>query len=255
VSASGWFWVALFPTAILIEVLIGRRLGRTLYEGRETEVTLGLAFGWLLGGVATTALAALVVNYAFAHRLADLNHGAWGVLLCVVLADLTYYAWHRLSHRWRWMWATHWVHHTASRLNVLASVRQGWTDAFSGAWLSWAPLGLLGFPFETVGIYFAVLLVVEALIHNEWAGRLGPLEAVLVTPSHHRVHHSLDAAHIDRNFGGVLIVWDRLFGTFQAEGPARISRFGVAGFDPTSHDPLEIATRQWRRIFRRLSPA
>jgi sterol desaturase/sphingolipid hydroxylase (fatty acid hydroxylase superfamily) len=255
VTASGWFWIALFPVAILVEALVGRRLGRTLYEARETEVTLGLALGWLLGGVLTTSLAALAVNFAYAHRAADLNHGPWGLALCLVLADLIYYAWHRLSHRLRWLWATHWVHHTASRLNVLASVRQGWTDAFSGSWLSWAPLGLLGFPFQTVGVYFGVLLIVEALIHSEWIGRLGPLEAVFVTPSHHRVHHSLEPVHVDRNFGGVLIVWDRLFGTFRDEGAQAVARFGVAGFDAQAHNPVEIATRQWRRLFARLAPA
>ena len=254
-NLSGWFWVALFPAAVLVELLVGRRLGRKLYEARETEVTLGLALGWLLGGLVTTALAAMVVNFAFAHRVADLNRGALGVVLCLLLADLIYYLWHRLSHRWPWLWATHWVHHTAGRLNVLTAVRQGWTDTFSGTWLSWAPLGLLGFSFQTVGVYFALLLVFEALIHNEWVGRLGALEAVLVTPSNHRVHHSLDTAHIDRNFGGVLIVWDRLFGTFQSEGPEIVSRFGVAGFEPTAQNPWEISTRQWRGLLGRWAVA
>jgi sterol desaturase/sphingolipid hydroxylase (fatty acid hydroxylase superfamily) len=127
-------------------------------------------------------------------------------------------------------------------------VRQGWTDVVSGTWLSWIGLGFLGFsPIQTAP-YFGLLLIVQAVVHNEWVPKLGPLEWVFVTPSHHRVHHSLDAAHIDRNFGGVLIVWDRLFGTFSVEGPSVIHDFGLAGFNSDASNPVDIATREWRSM-------
>lgn len=244
-------WVALAAGLVALEAVLTRRLGRPVYEARETEVSLGLAFGWLLGGLLTTLLAMGVVAFGYAHRVADLGAGPFGLVLCVLLADLIYYGWHRLSHRWRWLWATHFVHHTGRRLNILASVRQGWTDTLSGTWLSWAPLGFLGFSPQMVAVYFTALLVWEAAIHNEWVGRLGPLEWVLATPSNHRVHHSLEAGHLDRNFGGLLVVWDRLFGTYAPEGDIRIQRFGVAGFDAEAHGPLATALHGWRALLAR----
>jgi sterol desaturase/sphingolipid hydroxylase (fatty acid hydroxylase superfamily) len=241
-------WIALAVGLIVLEAILTRRLGRPTYEARETEVSLGLAFGWLLGGLLTTMLAMGVIAFGYAHRIAELGSGPLGLALCILLADFIYYWWHRLSHRWRWLWATHFVHHTAGRLNILASIRQGWTDALSGTWLSWAPLGFLGFPPQAVAVYFTVLLVWEAAIHNEWAGRLGPLEWVLATPSNHRVHHSMEARHLDRNFGGLLVIWDRLFGTYAPEG-GRATRFGVAGFEAADHGPLSTAFHEWRRPF------
>jgi sterol desaturase/sphingolipid hydroxylase (fatty acid hydroxylase superfamily) len=140
-------------------------------------------------------------------------------------------------------------------LNILASARQGWTDVVSGTWLFWACMGFAGFTPVQIGIYFALLLLWQAGVHVEWAPKLGPLEWLLVTPSHHRVHHSLERAHIDRNFGGVLIVWDRLFGTFAPEGPAILHGFGLEGFDADAASPVGIATREWRRMLPRRLPA
>jgi sterol desaturase/sphingolipid hydroxylase (fatty acid hydroxylase superfamily) len=234
--------------AVAAEVLIAWRLRRGLYEWRDSELSLGLAAGWAVSGAVGGLLSVLAIEFGYRHRLLDLGAFAAAPILVIILADLFYYAWHRLSHRWRWLWASHFPHHTAKRLNILASMRQGWTDVISGTWLSWIGLGFLGFsPIQTAP-YFGLLLVWQALVHNEWTPKLGPLEWLFVTPSHHRVHHSLDKAHIDRNFGGVFIVWDRLFGTFSAEGPSVIHDFGMAGFDSDASNPVEIATREWREM-------
>lgn len=234
--------------AIALEGIVAWRLKPQLYEWRDSEISLGLAFGWLISGVVGGGLLAVTIGFGYRHRIVDLGATAWGGFLAIVLADLFYYAWHRLSHALPWLWASHFPHHTAKRLNILASTRQGWTDVISGTWLFWASLGFLGFTPIQAGVYFSVLLIWQALVHVEWAPRLGPLEWVFVTPSHHRVHHSLETAHIDRNFGGVLIIWDRMFGTAVAEGPNRIAHFGLAGFDADASNPLDIATREWRRM-------
>lgn len=241
--------LVLVCAAIAVEAAAGWRWRWGLYEWRDSELSLGLAFGWLVSGVIGGALAAFTISYGYQHRILDLGRTPWGGLLVIVLADLVYYAWHRLSHAWPWLWASHFPHHTAKRLNILASARQGWTDVVSGTWLFWACLGFAGFTPVQAGVYFAILLLWQAAVHVEWAPKLGPLEWLFVTPSHHRVHHSLDADHIDRNFGGVLIVWDRLFGTLAVEGPQRITGFGLAGFDADLASPFAIATHEWRRLF------
>jgi len=240
--------LGLVGVLVCIEALADWRLTRKLYEWRDTEVSLGLAAGWAVSGVAGAALSALAIGFGYSHRILDLGSLPGGPVLAILMADLIYYVWHRLNHYVPWFWASHFPHHTAKRLNVLTSVRQGWTDVLSLTWLSWAPLGFLGFSPLQVGVYFSLLLIWEACVHSEWAPRLGPLEWVLVTPSHHRVHHSLESAHINRNFGGLLIAWDRLFGTFAAEGPAIVHRFGVTGYDSDAANPVGVAFHEWRRL-------
>jgi sterol desaturase/sphingolipid hydroxylase (fatty acid hydroxylase superfamily) len=248
VIAPALIWGAVAAALMLFEAGLSWKLGRPLYGLRDTEVSLGLALGWAAGSFASTFLTAGLVAFGYAHRVADFGAGPGGPMLALLAADGLYYAWHRVSHHVGWLWATHLAHHTAPRLNILASVRQGWTDLFSGTWAFWAPLGLLGFDPGQVGTYFIVLLIWEACTHNEWTPRLGPLEWLLVTPSNHRVHHSLEPAHWNRNYGGVLIIWDRLFGTYTAEGPKPISRFGLDGV-PAEAGVLEIVTRGWRELF------
>jgi sterol desaturase/sphingolipid hydroxylase (fatty acid hydroxylase superfamily) len=240
--------LGLVLAAVAVEALVGWRLGRKWYEWRDSELSLGLATGWAASGIAAAGLSTLAIGFGYSHRILDLGSTPAAPVLVVVLADLFYYAWHRLSHRWQWLWASHFAHHTAKRLNILASIRQGWTDVISGTWLSWIGLGFLGFsPIQTAP-YFALLLIWQSSVHNEWVPRLGPLEWLFVTPSNHRVHHSLEAVHIDRNFGGLLIIWDRLFGTYAAEGPSVIHDFGLVGFDSDASNPVDIATREWRRM-------
>lgn len=242
-------WIfGLLLAAVGLEALASWRFRRRLYEWRDTELSLGLAAGWLVISSADTLIAAAASGFAYRHRLLDL--GAWPAapVLAILLGDLLYYAWHRASHHAPWLWASHFPHHTAKRINMLAAVRQGWTDTVSGAWLTALPLGLMGFSPLQEAPYFTLLFVWQLAAHNEWAPRLGPLEWLFVTPSNHRVHHSLEARHINRNYGGVLIVWDRLFGSYAPEGDAILHDFGLAGFDADNASPVGIAFHEWRRL-------
>lgn len=237
--------------AVVLEALIDRLRHGRLYEWRDSELSLGLAVGWALTGLALAALTAAANAFAYQHRILDLGASPLAPVVAFLLADLAYYVWHRLSHQLPFMWASHFPHHSAKRINMLAAVRQGWTDVLTGAWLSWVALAFLGFSPLQMAPYFTVLMVVQILVHNEWTPRLGPLDWLLVTPSNHRVHHSLQARHIDRNYGGVLIVWDRLFGSYAPEGPEILHHFGVEGFDSDAASPVEIAFHGWRGLFRR----
>lgn len=202
----------------------------------------------MVGWLAAAVLFAPLVRPLWAASYQPRPAGALAIPVLIVAAAFLYYWSHRLSHGLRWMWAAHLAHHSATRMNFLASLRQGWTDFPAGLWLFWLPLGAAGFPPRDWAWYFSALAVWQLWIHNEWCGRLGPLEWVLVTPSHHRVHHSLRPEHRDRNFGGLFIVWDRLFGSFAPEGEAGLREFGLAGLDTDHAGPAGIAFAEWRAM-------
>lgn len=246
---GGLILFGLLVAAVALEALIDRVRHSRLYEARDSELSLGVAFGWAFTGVALSALAYGANNLAYDHRIANLGQMTGAPVVAFLLADLAYYAWHWLSHRFAFLWASHFPHHSAKRINFLAAARQGWTDILTGAWLTWVVLAFVGFTPTQLAPYFTALMLVQIFAHNEWTPKLGPLEWVLITPSNHRVHHSLEARHIDRNYGGVLIVWDRMFGTFADEGSKILHAFGVAGFDSDASSPVEIAFHGWRRLW------
>jgi sterol desaturase/sphingolipid hydroxylase (fatty acid hydroxylase superfamily) len=149
----------------------------------------------------------------------------------------------------RIMWATHAVHHSATRFNLTAAVRLGWTGPLSGAVFFFLPLALIGFhPLAVLGMLLLNLLY-QFFLHTEHAPRLGPLEWVLNTPTHHRVHHASNASCLDKNFSGVFIIWDRMFGTFAAPPKDEPLRFGLTTPLP-SQNLLTVNFHEWRRLLR-----
>nr|WP_281409372.1 sterol desaturase family protein [Oharaeibacter diazotrophicus] len=164
-----------------------------------------------------------------------------------LVTEFSYYWMHRASHRVRWLWASHSVHHSSTTFTLASALRLAWTGVLSGEWLFFVPAVLLGFPPTMVAALLAANLVYQFVLHTELSPRWGPLERVLNTPSHHRVHHAADGVYLDRNYGGVLIVFDRLFGTFAAERPDVPPTYGIAGVAP-DRDPVSIAFGEWRRM-------
>ncbi len=137
-------------------------------------------------------------------------------MLTILLVDLLWYSYHRSSHRVRLLWAMHQAHHSSVRFNYTTALRQKWNPW--GELLFWVPLPLLGVAPWMIFAVFSLNLVYQFWVHTETIPKLWrPVELVFNTPSHHRVHHASDAAYLDRNYGGILIVWDRLFGTFAEE--------------------------------------
>lgn len=137
-------------------------------------------------------------------------------VIALVGVDVLFYAYHRVAHRVRLIWATHQAHHSSRYFNFATALRQKWNN--SGEIIAWLPLPMLGVPPWMVFTSFSISLVYQFWIHTERIGSLPrPIEFVFNTPSHHRVHHGTDPEYLDKNYGGILIVWDRLFGTFQPE--------------------------------------
>jgi alkylglycerol monooxygenase len=154
-------------------------------------------------------------------------------VLGFVLLDLGYYAYHRASHRINVLWAMHVVHHQSEEYNLSTALRQSWFTAIF-SWVFYAPMAIAGFPPLVYVLCLTGNTLYQYWIHNRGVGRLGPLEWVMNTPSHHRVHHGIDPEYIDKNYAGVFIVWDRMFGTFTAEDrePAYGTVKPLASFNP-----------------------
>ena len=232
------------------EYLLGRLAHHDTHDPLESAASLGVAVGQSIVPAAEAALLAVPFAFVYRHRLFDFEQTTSMALAALfVAAEFTYYWHHRASHRIHWMWATHAVHHSATKLNFTAAIRLGWTGNISGNFLFFLPLVWLGFhPLAVMGM-LGVNLFYQFFIHTELVPRLGPLEWILNTPAHHRVHHASNPACLDKNYGGILIVFDRVFGTF-AEAPRdQALRYGLAS-GVRSYNPLRIAFGEWRIMFR-----
>jgi sterol desaturase/sphingolipid hydroxylase (fatty acid hydroxylase superfamily) len=210
--------------------------------GRDYVVYAYLPFGLAL------PLASLV----WKHRLTTLpldNATAFAVLFLGV--EFCYYWFHRASHRMRWFWATHAVHHSSNELNLSAAYRFGWTGRLSGTSVFYMPLFWLGFPPAAVFGVLSLNLLYQFWLHATWIPKLGWLEYVFNTPSHHRVHHAANPEYLDANYGGVLIVFDRLFGTFIEEREDLPCRYGLVK-PLLSNNPFVINFHEWRALGRDL---
>jgi sterol desaturase/sphingolipid hydroxylase (fatty acid hydroxylase superfamily) len=213
--------------------------------GREYIVRLFLAF----------SVAAPLIGLAWRHRLFTIPLGGAADFALLFLGQEFCYHWfHRASHRVRWFWATHAVHHSSNQFNLAAAYRFGWTGGWSGTAIFYVPLVWFGFPPLAVFFMLTLNLLYQFWLHVDWVPRLGPLEWVLNTPSHHRVHHAANDEYLDANYGGVLILFDRLFGTFVAERADLPCRYGLV--QPLlSNNPLHIGFHEWLHLGRDLVAA
>ena len=194
-----------------------------------------------------------VYAFLYHHRLLDLELN-WAMgLLTFLGVDFCFYWMHRSSHRIRWFWAAHVVHHSSERMNFSTAMRQNATNIFNGMWLFYVPLALIGFNPVWIGVAYALSLVYQFFIHTTLVGKLpGWVETVFNTPSHHRVHHGRNPGYIDRNYGGTLIVWDRLFGTFVAEDEQAPPDYGITR-PVHSRNLLVLWTHEYVDLFRAMA--
>jgi sterol desaturase/sphingolipid hydroxylase (fatty acid hydroxylase superfamily) len=245
------FAVPAFLALIALEVFVSarrhvRETGAARgYERRDTWASLAMGTGSVVVGAATKWLWFGLYSVLHQFRFFELGNGPLVFVAALVADDFCYYWFHRLHHEVRLFWAGHVVHHSSRHFNLSTALRQPWTTFASP--LFYLPLPLLGFdPLLLVTVH-SINLLWQFWIHTELVGRLGPLEWVLNTPSHHRVHHGRNVRYLDRNHGGMLIVWDRLFGTFEPE-VERVDYGLTKNLD--SFSPWQIAFHEWRALLR-----
>jgi sterol desaturase/sphingolipid hydroxylase (fatty acid hydroxylase superfamily) len=207
-----------FFLLIGLELLLLRWQRKSAYRLKDALTDVSIGIGQQLVGVFLRLFR--IAGYIFVYEELSLYRFESDSALTWVIAffgvDLLFYVWHRLSHRVNLLWAAHVVHHQSQDFNLAVALRQSWFSNASLAIFN-LPLALIGIPMEVFVAVSSVNLVYQFLLHTETVRSLGPLEAVLNTPSHHRVHHRVSPECLDRNYGGILIVWDRLFGSFHGE--------------------------------------
>ena len=239
--------VPLFILTIVLEIVLAR-FGKVkaVYEPKDTAMSLLMGLGSSVAGLLTGGLILAVTIWVYQYRVFTIPMTAWWAWVLLLFAeDLAYYGFHRFSHERRLWWAAHVNHHSSQHYNLATALRQSWTGGINGAWVMWLPLSLLGFPPAMILIQKGISLVYQFWIHTEAVKRMPAwFEAVFNTPSHHRVHHARNPRYLDRNYAGILIIWDKMFGTFQPELDAEPVRYGIVknlgGFNL-----LRVAFHEW----------
>jgi sterol desaturase/sphingolipid hydroxylase (fatty acid hydroxylase superfamily) len=247
-----------FVMLVLIEMLIVRRGDRTRYEPADTLTSLAMGLGSTVAGALAAGAIAAIASWFHAHRIADIPFVWWAWIACFVLDDFNYYLFHRSAHRVRWFWASHVNHHSSQHYNLSTALRQTWTGFFAVSFLFRLWPILIGFSPAMLLFCGGINLIYQFWIHTELVGRCPRwFEAVMNTPSHHRVHHATNPRYLDANYAGVFIVWDKIFRTFTPERDDDPCRYGIVKnlgtfnlFDSVFHEWIGIFRDLWRAPWR-----
>lgn len=241
--------LVLYAVIIAVEWTLTARRRRRVYTLRDTSTNVYLA---ALNGTLEALMNGTVLfflGWFFDHRILRMESAGfsyWSGLF--LIEDFFFYVLHYVDHHCRFFWAVHVTHHSSPHFNFSTGFR---SSVFQPIYrmFYYAPIALLGFePADILVMYFATQIL-GTFVHNDRCPKLGPLEWILVTPSHHRVHHGSNPRYLDKNMGMTLIIWDRLFGTFVEEDPAEPVRYGLTKELP-SRGPFQIVFHEWRDLWR-----
>ena len=241
-------------TLIFIEALISNLQNASYYKKEDTLCTIGLLTGNILMVFAVKGLTLALHFYLYQFRLFDLASmiPLWVMwILTFILIDLVFYIYHRISHRSRFLWAIHMSHHSSEEMNFAVSFRQAWLGPVSKIPF-FILLPLIGLDPTIIAVAGVISTLWGIFGHTQVIGKLGPIEWIFNTPSHHRVHHGANEQYIDKNYGNLLIIWDRMFGTFEPE-KANV-RYGLVK-NVNTFNPIKITLMEWSSIFKDMSKA
>lgn len=236
-----------FVVLVILEAIISARKKLRLFERGDTLVNIAL--GLITFGTKVGSKAAILWIYAqiFSVSLWQLPENSWAWFIVGLLVnDLMFYWYHRLSHTTRFFWAVHVAHHSSEKMNITTAMRGNFLNNVFHA-IFWIPMLLLGFPPIVVITTDAFSYFYQLWLHTTIIPKLGPLEWILNTPSHHRVHHGSNPQYIDKNYAAVFIFWDKLFGTFEEEHEH--VRYGLTKPFKSSN-PLKVAFYEFGSVFR-----
>lgn len=238
----------IFLLMILLESLVSSRRHLKNYQWKDSLASISMGLGSVVIDLVMKGLAFTAFTYLHQWSVFKLEYIWWVWVLAFFAEDLTFYWHHRLSHEIRLLWAAHVNHHSSLHLNLTTALRQSWGERFY-KYIFWLWLPLLGFPPIMIMLLMSTNLIYQFFLHTQLVGKLGPIEWVFNTPSHHRVHHASNANYLDRNHAGTLIIWDRLFGTYVGEDQTEKPVYGIVNNIHT-YNPFVIASHEFINIWK-----
>lgn len=240
------FSIPIFITLILIEIIYSIIKRPNYYNPADTISNINCGIGDQVIGLMAKVFTIGIYQYLYEHfRIFNIESNLLNMSILFVLVDFLYYWKHRLSHEINILWLGHSIHHQSEEYNLSVALRQSWFDKFF-SFPFYLPLAIIGFDTQSFVIIVGLNLLYQFWVHTELIDRMGFLETFLSTPSHHRVHHARNPEYIDRNHGGVFIIWDKIFGTFKKEEDTPV--YGVT--QPiNSWNALYANFQPWVKIF------
>ena len=251
-----FYAIPVFILSIVVEVFYFRyqQKHQDHYHTKDTVSSLSMGIGNVITGFVSKAVVfgALVLVYQF--HIFNPDRTTWWYWIAIFFADdFSYYWFHRISHKVRYFWASHVVHHSSEFYNLGTALRQTWTGNISGSFIFYLWMPLIGFHPIDVFLMQTISLIYQFWIHTEAIQFMPkPFEFIFNTPSHHRVHHGSDLKYLDKNHAGILIIWDRLFGTFQKEEER--PHYGLTK-NLSTFNLFSIAFHEWKSIINDISKA
>jgi len=244
------FAIPFFIIAMLIELYVTTKRHIKTYEAKDAFSSIAMGFANVILAFASKALVRLAFFFIYEnYRLITIPVASWSFALLFFTDDISYYWFHRISHGSRIFWASHVVHHSSLRYNLSTALRQTWSGGFY-TFIFWLWLPLLGFHPAMIMLQMSISLLYQFWIHTEAINRMPTwFEAVFNTPSHHRVHHGRNPLYLDRNHAGILIIWDKQYGTFQPELDEEKVVYGLVS-NINTYNPIKIAFIEWFYMFR-----
>lgn len=242
-----FYSIPFFLSFILFEVLYSYLLRKQLYITGDTLTNLFFAGISMLVDLLVKGLVLLMLSFFYFRRLFDFERDWWYWVSCFIIQDFCYYIAHYVYHRSRFFWAMHVMHHNSEKFNITTGFRANIFEPLT-RYVFFIPLAWLGFePLHIIFVY-AVGQMYGTLVHTQSIGKLGLLEWILVTPSHHRVHHASNVKYLDQNMGMVLILWDKIFGTFQREERDEPVKYGLTK-PVEDRSPWNMIVHEWRELW------
>ena len=244
------FFLPIVLLAILVESFFYRRRFKTSYPWMESATSVGVATGHQLTGIFNRLLIqGVMASFVWKYRLYTMPEKWWVYPALFFGLEFCYYCYHRASHEIFLMWATHSTHHSPNEMTLSAAYRLGWLPFLSFTWVFFLPLVLIGFSPIAVFTMLSINLMYKFWLHTKLIPRLGFLEGIINTPSAHRVHHASNRPYLDKNYGGILMIFDRLFGTYAKEEQDIEIIYGLT-HPNYSKNPFVVVFRVWGEMLR-----
>lgn len=242
--------IPFFILAMIIEIVYTIKFNLKSYHTKDSVTSLSMGIGNVILGFISKAIVITAFYFVYDNfRIFTIPIALWSFILIFFADDFSYYWFHRISHQCRLFWASHVVHHSSQHYNLSTALRQTWSGGFY-TFIFWLWLPLVGFHPGMILLQMSISLLYQFWIHTEAINKMPKwFEAIMNTPSHHRVHHGSNPIYLDRNHAGILIIWDKLFETFQEELKDEKVIYGLVS-NINTYNPIKVAFIEWFYMFK-----